>query len=306
MRGKGLGVNLTYREKSFEVFQDRYEYGILSKLVLRPVKIEKANRSFASSCVDPLLLVFSAGSELIMGTKMTVKLVQNFLEDYDRGIVEIKLRDLLQLKEKVSIDPRIRTLFPPIEIGSITLVDQIVILCLLKILKPSVILEIGTYLGYTTSLLAINTSVTKIISIDLPHDHKSRRLNIDKSQILVNPEVNDNFLRQKQADEGEKYLKYLEDYDREKIKLIKCDSTELDFPNDIGTIDFAFIDGGHTEDIIKSDTEGVFSCMKKGVIVWHDYKSGIHSGVTKFLQKQSSLKIFHVKNSLCAFSIIGF
>ena len=237
---------------------------------------------------------------------MTEELIQKFLDNYDRGIMEIKLKDLLHLKEKVSRDPRIQTLFPPTEIGSITLVDQIVILCLLKILKPSVILEIGTYLGYTTSLLAINTSVAKIFSIDLPDDHNSHNLNIDETQILVNPEVNDNFLRQKQASEGEKYLEYLRDSDKAKIKLIKHDSTELDFPREIGTIDFAFIDGGHTEEIVASDTEGVFSCMEKGVIVWHDYKSGIHSDVTKYLQKQSSLKIFHVKNSLCAFSIIGF
>ena len=74
--------------------------------------------------------------------------------------------------------------------------------------------------------------------------------------------------------------------------MIKHDSTELDFPREIGTIDFAFIDGGHTEEIVASDTEGVFSCMEKGVIVWHDYKSGIHSDVTKYLQKQSSLKNF--------------
>ena len=268
--------------------------------------MEGANRLFPSSCIDLLLLVFLASAEFIKGAKMTEKLIQKFLDNYDRGIVEIKLKDLLHLKEKVSRDPRIQTLFPPTEIGSITLVDQIVILSLLKILKPSVILEIGTYLGYTTSLLAINTSVAKIFSIDLPDDHNSHNLNIDETQILVNPEVNDNFLRQKQAIEGEKYLEYLGDSDKAKIKLIKHDSTELDFPKEIGTIDFAFIDGGHTEEIVASDTEGVFSCMEKGVIVWHDYKSGIHSDVTEYLQKQSSLKIFHVKNSLCAFSIIGF
>ena len=100
--------------------------------------------------------------------------------------------------------------------------------------------------------------------------------------------------------------KYLNiwDSDKAKIKLIKNDST-LDFPKEIGTIDLC----SSMVDIRRdssSDTEGVFSCMEKGVIVWHDYKSGIHSDVTKYLQKQSSLKIFHVKNSLCAFSIIGF
>ena len=103
---------------------------------------------------------------------------------------------------------------------------------------------------------------------------------------MVNPEVNDNFLRQKQASEGEKYLEYLGDSDKAKIKLIKNDSTELDFPREIGTIDFAFIDGGHTEEIVASDTEGCFFCMEKGVIVWHDYKSGIHSDVTKYLQSK--------------------
>ena len=241
-----------------------------------------------------------------MGIKMTDDLICKFLKKYDFGIEEIKLRDLLQLKEKISTDPHIKTLFPPIEIGSITLVDQIVILSLLKILQPSVILEVGTFLGYTTSLLALNTSSAKIVSIDLPEDKNYQQPVLDKAQVLVDAEINDNFLRQKQAQEGEKYLRYLEAADRAKIKLHKSDSTELNFKDEFGDIDFAFIDGGHTEHIIKSDTEGVFSCMQKGVVIWHDYNSSIHTDVSAYLQKQSSLKIFHIKNSLCAFSFIGF
>ena len=241
-----------------------------------------------------------------MGIKMTHNLIYDFLESYDLGVVEIKLRDILQLKEKISTDPHIQTLFPPIEIGSITLVDQIVILSLLKILQPSVILEVGTFLGYTTSLLALNASSAKIFSIDLPADNYYQQLILDKTQVLVDGEINDDFLRQKQALEGEKYLQYLDASKRAQIKLIKSDSTELNFKEEFGNIDFAFIDGGHTEHIIKSDTDGILSCMQKGVVIWHDYNSGIHTDVSAYLRRQSSLKIFHIKNSLCAFSFIGF
>ena len=83
------------------------------------------------------------------------------------GINTIKLRDLLSEQDKTGSSPVIRSLMPPVEIGSITLVDQIVLLSLARLTAAKSIIEIGTYLGYTTSLLAMNTSA-KIVSIDLP------------------------------------------------------------------------------------------------------------------------------------------
>ena len=87
----------------------------------------------------------------------------------DQGISVIKLRDLLTLLPNHIKNYEIKTLFPPTEIGSITLVDQIVLLSLVKLISPRYILEIGTFQGYTTSLLLKNTNSTIISTIDLPN-----------------------------------------------------------------------------------------------------------------------------------------
>lgn len=53
------------------------------------------------------------------------------------SIHTIKLRTLLELREPQNELRQIRIMFPPIEIGSITLVDQIVLLALIELVNPS-------------------------------------------------------------------------------------------------------------------------------------------------------------------------
>ena len=50
---------------------------------------------------------------------MTEELIQKFLDNYDCGIVEIKVERSSALEEKVSRDPRIQTLFPQTEIEAL-------------------------------------------------------------------------------------------------------------------------------------------------------------------------------------------
>lgn len=230
--------------------------------------------------------------------------VIDFLSSYNNGINEIKLKDLLTLKNICSADQQISTLFPPVEIGSITLVDQIVLLSLLKIAPPQTILEVGTYLGYSTTLLALNSDA-KIYSLDLPND-ACVETQFDNEKILTDGNVNDDFLRHTQSIEGAVYLENLSHEQRGRVNLIKKDSTQVNFLQAFGELDYIFVDGGHAYDIIQSDTENALQAVRQGIVIWHDYASGIHSDVTQYLNSRNDLKIFHVKNSLCAFAFVGF
>lgn len=221
------------------------------------------------------------------------------------GVNEIRLRDLLSIRETLNDDPTFRTLFPPIEIGSITLVDQVVLLTLAQIIRPKVMLEVGTYLGYTTSLLAMNTNDTRIITIDLPNNKDIKNLEFNQIAVFHDGIENDNFLRKTQSIQGEKYLDYLTPAQRNRITLIKADSTSLNFKNEFGSAEFVFIDGGHENKIVIEDTRNARSIIENGVLIWHDYGSQIHTDVTEFLQAEKNRKIFHVKGSLCAFEVIG-
>lgn len=55
------------------------------------------------------------------------------------------------------------------------------------------------------------------------------------------------------------------------IKII-ADSMKFDFTPYKEYFDMVFIDGGHSYNVVKSDTENGFMILKKGgIIAWHDY-----------------------------------
>ena len=232
-----------------------------------------------------------------------MSILTDFLEQYPKGVNTIKLREILRLNSDDPAESRIQTMFPPMEIGSVTLVDQIVLLSLCKIIGAKSILEVGTFLGYTTALLTMNTSAT-VYSIDLPSE-TCEKIEYDKGKIYSDDKENDDFLRNKQAIVGARYLEALDDTQKERVVLIKQDSTKLDFSNEFKNLDFVFIDGGHSREIIHSDTCNALKAVSMGVIVWHDFSSGIHTDVTDYLNSRQDLKIFHVVNSLCAFAFVG-
>lgn len=231
----------------------------------------------------------------------------NFSKKYpESGIHSIKLRDILNLRGIDNVDKEIRTMFPPTNIGSITLVDQILLLALTEIISPNTILEIGTFQGFTSRLLLMNTTDCKVITIDLPIEETNvLQSDFDQEKILKDGNYNDDFLREKQYSTGEIYLLDLSENQQQRVKLIKSDSTKLNFTEQVGTVQLSFIDGGHRKDIVSSDTSNVSKITKNGVIIWHDYSSNIHSDVTEFLEEYSKQnQVFHVNGSLCAFSVV--
>ena len=230
----------------------------------------------------------------------------NILKNYPNGINEIKLKTLLEARKNLKKPDSFKSLFPPIEIGSITLVDQVVILSLLQIFNPKKIIEIGTYLGYTTALLAMNTKEAEIYTIDLPKQKNSEKYEFSLDKILTTDSDNDKYLINNQNTHGEIYLSNLSKSGISRIHLIKRDSKELNFYEFFKSSDLIFIDGGHDYETIEKDTINSRSILKKGVIIWHDFNSSIHSDVTLYLKKQKNHKIFHITGSLCAFEIIGF
>lgn len=249
------------------------------------------------------------GTQLSLFEKLSFTMKSNLIQFISsfpaQGIHEIKLKDLLNLREPEQATREIRTMFPPVTIGSVTLVDQIVLLCLDELVAPSHILEIGTFQGFTTRLLARNSVAHLIYSVDLPPTDTTLIDTLDKTRILCDGSYNDNHLRDIQNRSGEIYLKDLTLEEMKRIQLIKADSTSLDFSNKFLSIEFAFIDGGHDYEIICRDTENVLRVMKNGVIIWHDFSSTIHSDVTRYLSARAiENRIFHVKGSLCAFQFI--
>ena len=242
--------------------------------------------------------------KMVLGCK--VIMFDSLLTNASLGVNEIKLKELLTIRSEYYPNSKISTLFPPVEIGSITLVDQIVLLSLGQLIDPEKLVEIGTYLGYSTSVLAMNLKNTEIFTVDLPKAEEVDNLTFDEGSIYNDGVENDNFLRKKQQVDGEVYLKELSESELNRVNLIKHDSTKLDFKQTFDDASFVFIDGGHEHHIIEQDTINARSIIKRGVIVWHDFGSNIHGDVTEYLHSLTDRKIFHVMGSLCAFELIGY
>ena len=74
-----------------------------------------------------------------------------------------------------------------------------------------------------------------------------------------------------------------------RIDPIKADSRTLDYSRFGCKFDFVFIDGSHSYEAVKADTERVLPFVAEGgVIAWHDYGSSVLShGVYKYLNEMS-------------------
>lgn len=235
------------------------------------------------------------------------------MEIYKYGIFNIKPKILFKLLEELNENPEDMIIhMPPSEIGSVTLLDSSVIISLVHLVNPMRMFEFGTFLGYSTSLLARNSSIdSHVYSIDLG-DHKiesSTGGEYINSEILTDKSSNDNYLRFVQSQDQVPYILSLEDQFKSKISLLYGDSKTLSVADQkiIGNIDLVFIDGGHDFETIRIDTENAIRMIgNNGVIIWHDFNSKIHDDVTVYLHDFSTNNpIFAVNNSLVAFMMIG-
>lgn len=226
----------------------------------------------------------------------------------NNSVITIKSRIFFEIIEKNKILHReFRLCYPPTQIGSGTVFELTILAAMLNIFESKKIVEIGTYIGFSTSALALNSRKNaSIYTIDLPDldvdEHESR---YDRQILIEDWRKNDEFLRRHQNLVGSYYIDQLDKEFREKIQRIKCDSTKLDenVLNNIKDADLFFIDGGHAFDIIKCDTETALKSLHlDGWIVWHDYKSKTHTEVTQFIDEHFSINhlVLHVENTMLA------
>lgn len=124
------------------------------------------------------------------------------------------------------------------------------------------IFEFGTSVGRTTLNLCLNLPPGgRVYSLDLP-DHTAD--NPDHRPYAANQiaEV-ENYRRAEYLSQSSEKLP---------VELLRGNSLEFDFTYQ-GSMDLIFVDGGHSYDVVKSDSENAFRMLKPegGVVVWHDY-----------------------------------
>lgn len=177
-------------------------------------------------------------------------------------------------------------------------VKDIITLCLItKLIDAKNIFEIGTLDGYTALHFAQNSSEnTRVYTLDLPPDGSEtpslRSTVIDEAH-------------QKRHSIVKKYRFQIPGI-TEKVVTLFGDSAKFDYTSYLKKIDLFFIDGDHSYEYVKSDTEKALECVREGgIIVWHDYGRMGVNGVTKWLHELNAkgCKIYSVPGSSLAYYI---
>jgi len=135
------------------------------------------------------------------------------------------------------------------------------------------VFEFGTYKGVSTTQLALNLAEGGMVfTLDLPEDHPAYSLPIPKPE------------EQQIAAEGGKGILIPGDL-RDRVTFLTSDSATFDETPYRGSIDLVFVDGAHSYEYVKSDTEKGWNMLRSGgVLAWHDCTPS-HRDVVKFIKE---------------------
>lgn len=174
--------------------------------------------------------------------------------------------------------------------GNLSPYEVMAIAALIADRRPMRLLEIGTFDGNTTLQMALNAPMNALIhTIDLPPDRAEIHGPVLKSDLV--------FI----YDELKKVRKFQNTLAKTKIKQHFGDSTRYPFSSfieDGRMLDFIFIDGGHSFECVKSDTENALRVLnKKGCILWHDFTPHFE-GVFRYLSLLSQeIPLVHIEGT---------
>jgi hypothetical protein len=225
---------------------------------------------------------------LLRSPKKSLRWVLKEIILSDAGRVpKVTLSELLQVVPKIQLDDFVS------RDGNLTPAEILAIAAIVADQKPMNLVEIGTFDGNTTLQLALNAPEGAVVhTLDLPPGEtvtKEPILSGDLKYIL---------------DEKKQWRKFEYKESGKKIQQHLGDSTDFDFSL-FKEVDFAFIDGGHTYECVKSDTENFLPILSKGAtLMWHDY-TPFFPGVFRYLNELShTLPLRHIAGTnLCIFLI---
>jgi len=175
-------------------------------------------------------------------------------------------------------------------------VDAFELLSICALIKDNLcntIFEIGTYDGRTTRAMAMNLSdrASKIYTLNLPPDVLDVELETSNTDVGLS----------KKVVSGDRFIGTPEEC---KIVQLWGDSAVFDFFPYYKKMDLVFIDGAHSKEYVKSDTQNAMNLIKTegGFIVWHDAHL---YGVVQYLSeliKTNNGPVYFIKGTSLAFA----
>jgi len=145
------------------------------------------------------------------------------------------------------------------KMGGGSLSDVITLGQVVKFLDARRMFEIGTFRGYTTFHLALNSPAdSRVYTLDLPASGMSEaKLELTDLQLIQKPSSGEWF----KNTETER-----------KITQLFGDSAIFDYSAYEGTMEFVYVDGAHSYEYAMADSLTARRLLAPGgVIMWHDY-----------------------------------
>jgi predicted O-methyltransferase YrrM len=153
-------------------------------------------------------------------------------------------------------------------------IDLLSLVLICRALKPRTVFEIGTFVGYTSLHLALNSPPdTRIFTLDLPPDNRDTQLQTTATDHkLIDQTLGPPLFEGTEVED--------------KVERLFGDSAAFDFSPWHGGVDLFFVDGAHSYEYVRSDTLNALKCVRPGgVVVWHDYGRLEQNGVTRWLHE---------------------
>lgn len=153
---------------------------------------------------------------------------------------------------------------PPIDVISLAglgfVAPYTLLATVVSALQPSKIFETGTFRGVGALTMALNAPEAEIYTVDLPD-------NAADSETLTKGDKE--WVRLSRGCTGAAFENYPE---AARIHQIWANSLTFQASEIATGVDFFFIDGGHSYECVKADTENALKVLSpNGVILWDDY-----------------------------------
>jgi hypothetical protein len=184
-------------------------------------------------------------------------------------VPEISLSEILGNRQ-----PQIRLSVMRYEDGMLPTDQVMALLSILVAEAPSEVMEIGTFMGHTTRQFAENLEGGTIHTVDLPESFSQegdseRHIPKDDFHLIARRSVGREYKNRPCAS---------------RIRQHFGDTANWDF-HQAGRPTFFFIDGSHTYEYCKNDSEKCLElCQGRGVFLWHDCDD-LHPGVLRFVSE---------------------
>ncbi|MBC7979059.1 MAG: class I SAM-dependent methyltransferase [Armatimonadetes bacterium] len=201
-----------------------------------------------------------------------------------RSIPSIDVLDICPGTQRWTLQsfPRVGASVSPMECAGLAALSHLV--------GAKKVFEFGTYKGVSTTQLALNVGEGGMVfTLDLPEDHPAYSLPIPKQE------------EQQIANEGSKGILIPRDL-LGRVTFLSSDSAKFDERPYLNTMDLVFVDGAHSYEYVKNDTEKGWKMLRPGgVIAWHDCVAS-HRDVVKYI-KESNLDAKLIAGTTLAFAI---